>query len=242
MIGGRRSARRALARAYASVPGCPRPELFVAAAWDALDPDERRRIESHVGDCPACAAERDLARSFESAAASDAADPDVEWIVGELERSRFAPERKRPRVDWRWASAAALVLVAVGAALALRQGPPPLAHPTSQRVVLRGAALELFEPRGDVAAAPAELRFGAVPAAASYRVKILEVDDTQMWSLDVAGSPAAIPDDVRSRLAEAVVYRVQVEAFDQSGVRLAVSGAVPFRVRPHAADAGRSTP
>lgn len=242
MIVARRSARRTLARAYASVPGCPRPEVFVAAAWAALDPDERRRIESHVDDCPACAAERDLARSFESAAASDAADPDVEWIVAELERARFAPQRRRPRVDWRWASAAALVLVALGAALALRQGPPPLAHPTSQRVVLRGAALELFAPRGDVAAAPAELRFGAVPGAASYRVKILEVDDTVLWEQELAAPQAPIPDDVRARLGEAVTYRIQVEAFDANGARIGVSAPAAFRVVPGAADVAGGTP
>ena len=239
---GRRSAKRTLARAYAPVPGCPRPEVFVAAAWSALDPDERRRIEQHVDDCPACAAERELARSFERAAASEAPDPDVEWIVARLERARVAPERRRRRLDWRWASAAALVLVALAGWLALREAPPRLAAPSAQPVVLRGAAVELFEPRGDVASAPAELRFGAVAGAARYRVRILEVDDAVLWEQELATAEAPIPAEVRARLGEAVMYRFQVEAFDAHGARVAVSTATPFRIVPGIADAGGDTP
>ena len=241
-LGGRRSARRTLARAYAAGSGCRPPEVFVAASWNALDPDERRLIERHIEDCPACAAERDLARSFESAAASDVPDPEVDWIVAELERSRFHPQRRRRRLDWRWASAAALVLVGVSGWLALREGPPRLAPPSAAPVVLRGAAIELFEPSGDVAAPPRELRFAAVPGASRYRVKILEVDDGLLWEQEVVEPEAAIPEDVRARLADAVVYRFQVEAFDASGARLAVSAIAPFRVLSGAAKNGGGTP
>ena len=238
---GRRSARRTLARAYATVSGCPRPEVFVAAAWDALEPDERRLIEQHADDCPACAAERELARSFDRAVASDAPDPDVEWIVAKLDRARLAPARRRFRLDGRFAAAAALVLVALGGWLALREAPPPLAPPSAQPIVLRGAAVELFQPQGDVARTPEELRFGAVPGASRYRVKILEVDDALLWEQEVVDPPAALPDDVRARLGQAVVYRFQVEAFDARGARLAVSALAPFRIMPGVAEAGGST-
>jgi len=238
----RHAPERSLATAYATSPGCPQPEVFVAAAWDALDADERRLLERHLEDCPACAAERELARSFESPIGNDAPDPDVEWVVAELARARLAPAARRGRFDWGWASAAAVVLLAAGGYVALREGPPPLAPPSARPVVLRGADIELIAPRGDIATVPVELRFAAIAGAARYQVKILGVDDGVLWEQAVPSPPATIPAIVRDTLAEAVVYRFQVEAFDANGARLAVSATASFRVVPSATASGGTTP
>lgn len=73
--------------------GCPPPEAFLAEEIERLSPQERRRLEEHADRCPACAAERDLARMFDAgpAAAADAADiegvlpEDVAFVVSRLE-------------------------------------------------------------------------------------------------------------------------------------------------------------
>jgi hypothetical protein len=65
--------------------GCPPPEAFLAAERAALDPADRRRLEAHAERCPACAAERGLARLFDAAPEQAGARPaDVEALVARL--------------------------------------------------------------------------------------------------------------------------------------------------------------
>ena len=42
---------------------CPSPEDYLRLESGEATPEERRRLEEHAGRCPACAAERDLARA-----------------------------------------------------------------------------------------------------------------------------------------------------------------------------------
>lgn len=57
-----------LREAYADpAAGCPPPEAYLEEEMAALAPEERRRLLEHADRCPACAAERDLARLFDEA-------------------------------------------------------------------------------------------------------------------------------------------------------------------------------
>ena len=233
----RPSLARSLAVAYAGARGCPDPQTFLAESLRALDPGERRRIELHAERCPACSAEREMARAFDEGVEDHGEGrADVDWVVARLERARFARGHGAPRraIDWRWASAAALVVAAAVALLALSPAPPPLAPRSDSPVVLRGATIEIISPAGELAQRPDELRFETVERAELYRVRLLGVDDTVVWDATVGAPPLRLPATARDALREAVAYRWQVEALDGTGTRLALSGQATFRIVPGA--------
>jgi hypothetical protein len=225
--------------------GCPPPEAFLEAG--ELTPEERRRLDEHASRCPACAAERDLARLFDAAPDAAAVSPaDVDFVVARLAEAspvrpagrvvRFpaagsAGSRRLPAQAWKLA--AALILVLGGGLLFRLANPsaPPLPAPEVGGT-LRGGELEAVSPVGDVGEIPAELRWNPRPGARSYRVRLLAVDDTVLWETTVPAPPARLPAEILGRLHRAVAYVWTVEALDASGARLASSEPVRFRVRP----------
>jgi len=226
--------------------GCPPPEAFLEA--EALDPAERRRLDEHADRCPACAAERDLARLFDASPEEAEVSPaDVDFVVARLAAAspvrsagrvvRFPAAGARrlssPVAGQVWKIAAALILV-LGGGLLFRlanPGAPPLPAPEVGGPV-RGGELEAVSPVGDVAGIPPELRWNPRQGAASYRVRLLAVDDTVLWEATVPAPPARLPAEVLEKLHRAVAYVWTVEALDASGARIAASEPVRFRARP----------
>jgi hypothetical protein len=221
--------------------GCPPAESFLEAEAGALDAEARRRLEEHADGCPACAAERDLARLFEAGEAGVLPE-DVAFVVGRLEAaSPVKPERKvlpfpaarrRPAVWLTRLAAAAVVILAAGLFLQRFMASPPLPAPPASGGVVRGGEVELLSPLGDVAAAPAELGWEPRPGAVSYKVRLLAVDDTVLWEATVPAPPARLPAEVAQSLQPAVSYVWSVEALDAQGARLGGSEPARFRVRP----------
>lgn len=75
-----------LRAAYEPGAGCPPPERFLEAEMGDLPEAERRRLEEHARTCPACAAERDLARLFSAAPEETGAGADdLRHVVARLE-------------------------------------------------------------------------------------------------------------------------------------------------------------
>ena len=233
--------------------GCPPPEAFLAEEIERLSPQERRRLEEHADRCPACAAERDLARMFDAGPAADiegVLPEDVGFVVSRLEAASPVRPRDAKVVPFRvpapkpalpaparrsalWRLAAAVILV-LGAGMLFqlsRPGAPPLPVPGTGTTV-RGGEVEAVSPVGEVARIPLELRWEPRPGAVSYRVRLSTVDDTVLWETVVPAPPASLPVEVTGQLHRAVVYTWTVEALDASGARIAVSEAVRFRARP----------
>jgi hypothetical protein len=230
--------------------GCPPPEAFLEA--EALDPEERRRLDQHAGRCPACAAERDLARLFAGApGAAEVSGEDVDFVVARLEaaspvrpagqvvpfrvpapaaKPAAAPRRAGGQI---WKIAAALILVLGGGLLfrLTQPGAPPLPPPAVGGPV-RGGEIEAASPVGDVGEIPLELRWTPREGARLYRVRLSAVDDTVLWEGTVPAPPARLPDEVTGKLHRAVSYLWTVEALDASGARIAASEPVRFRARP----------
>jgi hypothetical protein len=228
--------------------GCPPPEAWLEEELAARTPEERRRLEAHAAHCPACAAERDLARDFDAGAAGVPAE-DVAFVVSRLETAspvrvrdgarvvpfrapqRTAPVPSRSR-DWRRLAAAAVVILAAGLGFQLfRPSAPPLPAPQTGGVV-RGGEVEAVSPVGEVAGLPAELRWMPRPGASSYRVRLSTVDDTVLWETTVPAPPARLPAEVVRTLHRAVVYVWSVEALGPAGERLGASEPTRFRARP----------
>lgn len=217
---------------------CPPPEDYLRLESGEVTPEERRRLEEHAGRCPACAAERELARAF---VAGPEPGEDVDFVVGRLEALRLheTPRplefsghraRKKPLVT-RWVgSLAALVVLAVGLGLFLRsQQAPPLPEP-GRGEVFRGAEIQDLQPAGEFPQVPREFRWSAIAGAASYRVTLRAVDETVLWQESVAEPSARLPEEVARGLHPAVLYTWTVEALNERGERLAASEPVRFTV------------
>ena len=235
-----------LAAAYAGhAAGCPPPEAFLEAEPGSA---AGRRLDEHAERCPACAAERDLARLFAApeTAATAANAADVDFVVARLEAaSPLRPSGqvvpfpagpaplRRPVAGQLWKLAAALVLVLGGGLLfeLARSGAPSLPPPQVGGPV-RGGEVEALAPAGEVAEIPAELRWEPKAGARSYRVRLSAVDDTVLWEATVPASPARLPAAVAAGLHRAVAYTWTVEALDASGTPLAASEPSRFRARP----------
>jgi hypothetical protein len=248
--------------------GCPPPEAYLAEEIERLSPEERRRLDEHADRCPACAAERDLARLFDAGPEADGVLPeDVDFVVSRLEARLEATSPVRPasqtkeakvvpfrvpapkpalptlpapaRRTTAWRLAAALILM-LGAGMLFqlsRNAAPPLPAPGTGTVV-RGGEVEAVSPVGEVAGIPPELWWEPRPGAASYRVRLLTVDDTVLWETAVPAPPARLPEQVAGQLHRAVVYVWTVEALDASGARIAASEPVRFRARPNPQEGG----
>lgn len=245
--------RAAYAEPKAGQPaGCPPPEAYLEAEAGALSPEERRALDEHADRCPACAAERDLARLFDAAPEEAGVRPeDLDFVVSRLEEA--SPIRSRPNVvafpgprreqappasparssrSFLRFAAAALLVIGAGLGYRALQAPDPALPPLELGDVMRGSEVEAVAPVGDVAEIPAELRWVVVEGATSYRVRITAVDGSVLWESTVPAPPAVLPAEVVSRLHRAVLYTWTVEALGPDGVRLASSEPVRFKARP----------
>lgn len=238
-----------LRAAYASPEaGCPPPEAYLEAESGALAAEARRALDEHADGCPACAAERDLARLWDAAPRQAGARPeDLELVVARLEASSPVskpalatvtpfpgPRRPAPapsRLFTRLAAAAVLILAAGLGWRGFYQPEPPLPPPETGGAV-RSAAIEVLAPRGELEEIPAELRWDSWPGAHSYRVRLMEVDGTILWQEPVPSPPARLPREVVARLHRAVVYLWTVDALGKDGSVLATAEPVRFHARP----------
>jgi hypothetical protein len=230
--------------------GCPPPEAYLEAEAGALAPEERRRLDEHADRCPACAAERDLARLFDAGPEAAGVDPaDLDFVVSRLEAPAETgrvvpfptpvPKLPAPRHGalpaWRWAAAALLVLSVGFLFQMMRPGSPVLPPPPEAGDVMRGGEIEPLSPVGEREEMPAELRWTPREGARAYRVRLLAVDDTVLWETTVPATSAPearLPADIAGRLHRAVAYVWTVEALDAAGSRIAASEPVRFRVKP----------
>ena len=233
---------RLLKKAVSRTRACASPEQLDGLA----DPDAR--LWAHVASCPRCQAERTLLGEFEAASPLPHEQATVSWISMRLER-RFASDAPvAPRgglaEPWwrRWFTfrsfntaglALAMAMLAVAVSVGLRdQRNPTLSAPTGAAASsFRSGDLTLLSPAGDFDEAPAELRWQALPAAASYSVRVMEVDRVEVWSTETHEPRAALPQQVRARVVPGKPLLWQVTAKDASGTRIAESALQRFRMR-----------
>lgn len=227
-----------LRSAWSPETGCPEPEDWLRLETGEVTPEERRRLEEHAERCPACAAERELARIF-AETPDVAAQEDVDYVVAKLEAMKLPetkqplafPSRRRPALAWA-ARLAALVALALAVGLFFRAGQaPPLPDPGAGEVY-RGSEVRPVGPIGEFREMPREFRWEEVEEAHSYRVTLRAVDETVLWEATVPSPSARLPEEVAVGLHPAVLYTWSVEALDERGARLAASEPVRFLVRP----------
>jgi hypothetical protein len=95
---------------------------------------------------------------------------------------------------------------------------------------LRSGGFAVLSPVGDVQENPGEIRWEKVPKAVNYRVRLLEVDASELWKAETAGDHIDLPPAVRSRIVPAKTLFCEVTAFDASGSKIGETGLVRFRL------------
>lgn len=233
--------------AYRDREDCPPPEAYLEAELAALDVAARERLESHAESCAACAAQRDLAKAFESSEATDPSQHrDVERIARRLER--HPPYRRRESwLAWlpSWASIArapafqlglvAVLLIGVGIGVRNASTPPPLSGGPDGGAT-RSSVLEVTAPVGELAEIPAEFAWRSINGAVEYVITIRDVDDAELWRATTPRTAAALDGEVIAQLRPAVWYVWTVEAHDETGRIVARSPEARFRVKPDGAE------
>lgn len=246
-----------LTLAYEDSADCPPPEVFLEAEWSVLSDEQRRAATAHTEICPACAAERDLARAFDRPGVAAAeTDADVDELLAKINASAPSDQTAETRSEVErllrfpamakvlsqpalGLAAAAVAVLVVGIVLQTRSAAPPTLPDLPVETVTRGGVVETIAPQGIVDALPETLTWEPVTGAALYRVRLMAIDDEVLWRGETSDVSVALPDEIRSRLQRAVVYFWQVEAFSESGARTAWSAAVEFQADPAVAEETR---
>jgi hypothetical protein len=212
-------------------------EAFVMEGSTPLPP-----LAEHVESCTYCQTQVQLLREFNARTPRETETEAVRAITSRLRaRSNEIFQATRPPVEvrerwWRarWLSPAALalavILVVVALSLQMRNAPPGLRAPQSDREVLRSNAIFVIAPSGDIQQPPTEIRWKAAPNAVKYEARLLEVDGAELWKAETPENRIELPAAVRARVVPAKTLLCQVVAFDASGHRVAQSDAVRFRL------------
>ena len=207
----------------------PTPECIdIARLGEELNAGERAHLET----CARCQTELALFREISRDESSAEEDRAAEWIANELKRrnvekgGEVVPFRsKTSRLLYAVAAALAIVLGA-GTWMQLRE---PSIDGANIPSAYRSARLDVLSPAGELAQAPNEFRWTAVPNASRYHVAIVEVDATPVWSADTTATHIALPPAVIAQFAPGKSLSWDVKAF-RGNEMLAASGTQKVRV------------
>jgi hypothetical protein len=202
-----------------------------------------RDEQDHIATCPRCQTELSLLEQFDSSTPARDEGAAVPWIVSELRRRRAgeAGESREARVGSGWLAglrwrplglAAGVLVAAVVVGYIATDREPQLRDDTSTNVGYRTEQISVVAPVGDVAVAPSELTWLAVPAAERYDIEVLQVDRTRLWRASSPVPHLALPASVIAQLAPGKTVIWEVNAVNASGTVIAVSGTQRFRVTP----------
>jgi hypothetical protein len=161
---------------------------------------------------------------------------DLAWVNAELDRRRSAAKPKITLADhlraWitfprlSFAAAGLVALLAVIMYLPTRnQSTLPDQQETSQ---WRSGQITAIAPTGDQEHPPTVLRWEPVAGAASYHVRLLEVDGTEIWSADVDTSTVEFPSSVAAKMIPGRAFQWECIARDAAGRAIASSNLQSF--------------
>ena len=232
--------------ALASSNACPPlDELESAMADGSAIP---ATLQEHLKSCAHCQTELELQRVFHSAV--DTNCPELQKVTAALRQlsseifisPRSAGASKGwwlPALRGAWFAPAALgitaVLLVAGTVLHYRQQSSEQisieAVPNGSEVT-RSSSFALLSPTGDLPEPPKEIRWESVSSAARYRIKLREVDETEIWTTETSGDHVEIPSDARSRMLPKKTVFCEIVAFDATGHEVGDTGPMRMRVMP----------
>jgi hypothetical protein len=226
------------------------PDCLTLEQLESLTTESPQR-NAHVAQCLRCQAELALLKSFESGSPLPDEGAAVAWISSRLEK-RF-DQIKRPdratnptqMVSWLarffgarkmrvLVPAAAIVIMGVMSVILLRPTKEPelRAGVGTTPQVFRAQEVEIISPSGELKKAPDALQWKPVSGAAQYKVSIMEVDQTPLWTGETRDLTVKLPRQIRGKMVSSKPVLWQVTAFDVQGRVLATSQVQRFRVTP----------
>jgi hypothetical protein len=201
-------ARHGWQEALARTPEC----IDQARFGDELD----AASQAHLRSCAHCQAELALFRELDRDDSTAEEQQAAQWIAAELQRRFSNADNVKPfrrkTLPALYAAAAAIVLV-IGAGSWMRFREPGIEPMTETVDVYRSGRLEVVAPAGEIAQAPNELRWTAVPNATHYVVRIAEVDATAVWSARTTQPYAPLPPAAVAQFAPGKRLLWDVQAF-----------------------------
>lgn len=195
-------------------------------------------IGGHLESCAYCRTELELLRAYLREPSAE----EAEAVRAVAERLRL-PRPARAAASgawWRtifrhgWVRPAALAMAGILIALAIgiqlqHSSAPRLYTGGSEPEIMRSGSISVTSPVGDVAEVPKRIHWQAVPGADHYQVRLLEVDQTQLWNSSTQESQIELPAGIQGRILPAKTLLLQVTAFDSTGHKLAESQTTRFR-------------
>ena len=203
----------------------------------------RSKLEQHVKSCPHCQTELELLKTFYESGTVDSRD--IRTMTATLrKRSKeifrlqldHTPQKHRwwrlVRIPWPLALGAAAIPLVAAVVVAYRQASlQPVLNETrsSGREVFRSSSFALISPNGDVSLQPTEIQWERVHSATKYRIRLSEVDGTELWKAETSDDHVALPSFVLSRTVPAKTFFCEVTAYDSFGRKVGETGSVRFR-------------
>lgn len=245
----------------AATPECLKPEQLEALL-------DGRQSNPHLAACPRCQAELAMLKTFESGSPLADEGAAVAWISSHLDRQLEAIknpgktravrsgvqsfEQQGPWLArilgagaWRWAvPAAGLAVAAIMVALLVgREKEPDLqAHLGNSPVVYRSQEVQVVSPVGDVQQVPQTLQWQAFPETGIYRVEVMEIDKTVLWSTETHETSVEIPASLRAKMLPGKPILWQVTALDATGRVLGTSQVQRFATPREHSSGNAQTP
>ncbi len=243
-----------------ATPQCLAPEQLEALL-------DGKHSNPHLAQCPRCQAELAMLKSFETGAALPDEGAAVAWISAHLDRQLEnikSPVRARlvrpvnqsaePQGSWltqmfgfggmRWIlPAAAVAAIAIASAILLRPAKAPelQASVGGQTAIYRSQEVQLISPVGDVQQVPHELSWQAFAGAAAYKVVLMEIDHSELWTSETKETSVGIPVEVGAKMLPGKPILWQVTALDAHARVLGTSQLQKF-VSPGDHSSNNSSP
>jgi hypothetical protein len=131
----------------------------------------------------------------------------------------------------RWVlPAAALAAIAIASAILLRteKAPELQADAGGQPAIYRSQEIQVVGPVGDVQQVPRELRWQTFAGAVTYKVVLMEVDRSPLWTSETKETAVEIPATVGAKMLPGKPILWQVTALDAQGRVLGTSQVQKF--------------
>jgi hypothetical protein len=235
------------------------PECLTLAQLETLL--DGKQSHPHLAGCPRCQAELAMLKSFQSSAPLPDEGAAVAWISSHLDRQLESiknPVRSRARAtvqslgqqswlsrvfgqggfSWALPMTAAAAVVIVGALLWQPPKAPELeANSGGKPVIYRSQEVAVFGPLGELQQVPQQLHWQAFSGAVTYKVAVMEVDQTRLWAADTRETSVAIPASIRAKMLPGKPILWQVTALDGQGRVLSTSQIQRFSApREHSSE------
>jgi hypothetical protein len=226
---------------------------MLAATPECLTPQQLeglldgKNTHPHLAQCPRCQGELTLLKSFESSAPLPDEGAAVGWISSHLNRQLESIKNPsaarlrgagpagedRPSLvsrifglrGWLLAlPATAIVAVIVGIVLMRTPTEPDLqASAGRNSMIYRSQELQVVGPVGDLQRVPQKIQWQRFPGADAYKVVVMEVDNSQLWSGQTKDTSLEIPAPLRGKMLPGKPMLWQVTALDGKGQVLGTS-------------------